>query len=197
LGSAQPVFQSKDQNKELNDISPDGRYAIYDTGADHNGIWALPLFGDRKPFAFVQSSPHDGSAVFSPNGRYVAYNSDETGRREIYVQTFPQPTGRWQISASGGVEPMWRRDGKELFFLTLDEKLMAVNVNTASPGFEVGIPKELFQAQLIPLWFWRNLYVPSPDGQRFLMLAPVGQAKQEPITVVVNWPALLKSRGSR
>ncbi len=192
LGTAQPVFQSENQNKELNDVSPDGRYAIYDTGADHNGIWGLPLFGDPKPFAIDQSSPHDGSAVFSPNGRYIAYNSDETGRREVYVQTFPQPTGRWQISASGGVEPMWRRDGKELFYLTLDQKLMAVDVNTTSGTFEAGIPKELFQADLIPLWLWRNIYVPSRDGQRFLMLVPVGEAKQEPMTVVVNWPALLK-----
>ncbi|MFZ0336724.1 MAG: hypothetical protein WAL45_01735, partial [Terracidiphilus sp.] len=195
LGSTQPVFQSKDQNKELDDLSADGRYLVYDTGADHIGLRGLPLFGDRKPFIFVQSSPHDGCAAFSPNGHYVAYTSDETGRAEVYVQTFPQPNGKWQISASGGTEPMWRRDGKELFFLTLEQKLMVVDVNTASPGFQAGIPKPLFQAQLIPLWLWRNIYVPTPDGQRFLMLTPAGDAKPEPITVVVNWPALLKSSG--
>lgn len=87
---------------------------------------------------------------------------------------------------------MWRRDGKELFYLTLDERLMVVNVDTASPAFQAGIPKELFQTQLVPTSYWRNIYVPSPDGQRFLMLAPSGQAKPQPITMVVNWPTLLK-----
>jgi eukaryotic-like serine/threonine-protein kinase len=199
LGSTQPVFQSKDQAKYLNDLSADGRYAIYDTGtsAGATQLWGLPLFGDRKPFAFVQGGFGAASAQFSPNGRYLAYASSETGRNEIYVQTFPEHTGRWQISASGGAEPMWRRDGKELFYLTPDEKLMAVDVNTTSPSLQAGIPKELFQAQLIPLWVWRNIYVPSPDGQRFLMLAPASNAKPEPITVVVNWPALLKGSKSR
>jgi eukaryotic-like serine/threonine-protein kinase len=194
LGSTQPVFQSKDQNKEIDDVSADGRDAVYFTGTDHHGIWGLPLFGQRRPFAIDQGSKINGSAMFSPNGRYVAYGSRESGRYEIYVQTFPQQTGRWQISAAGGIEPMWRRDGKELFYLTLDEKLMAVDVNSVSPGFQAGIPKELFQAQPIPtpLWYWRNIYVPSSDGQRFLMLSPAGEARQEPITVVVNWMSLLK-----
>jgi hypothetical protein len=88
--------------------------------------------------------------------------------------------------------PMWRRDGKELFYLTEDGKLMAVDVNTTSAAFQAGLPKELFQAQLVPLSYWRNIYVPSPDGQRFLMITPTGQAKPQPVTFVVNWPALLK-----
>jgi Tol biopolymer transport system component/tRNA A-37 threonylcarbamoyl transferase component Bud32 len=194
LGSTQPVFQLKDEAKYLNDLTADGRYAIYDTGTSANTtqLWGLPLFGDRKPFIFVQGAFGATSAQFSPNGRYLAYASNETGRNEIYVQTFPEHTGKWQISASGGTEPTWRSDGKELFYLTLDEKLMAVDVNTESPSFQAGIPKPLFQAQLVPLSYWRNIYVPSPDGQRFLMLVPANETKAPPITVVVNWPALLK-----
>jgi len=204
LGSTQPVSVSKDQAQAIDDLSPDGRYAVYDTMGGDNGsqLWGLPLFGGRKPFAFVrsnagQSSFIAASAQFLPNGRYLAYSTNETGRQEVYVQTFPQHTGKWQISASGGSEPMWSRDGKELFYLApgdnaSDTKLMSAAVNTDSPAFQAGIPKQLFQTQLIPLWFWRNIYAPSPDGQRFLMIAPAGQTKQQPITVVVNWPALLK-----
>ncbi len=195
LGTTEAVFQSTDQRKYLNDLTMDGRYASYDDGAVHGRtqLWVLPLFGDRKPFAFIQGGGFDArSAMFSPNGRYVAYTSSETGRDEIYVQTFPQQTGKWQISASGGTSPMWRRDGKELFFLTPDQKLMAVDVNTTAGTFQAGIPKELFQTQAIPPSYWRNIYVPSGDGQRFLMLTPASEAKAAPITVVVNWTATMK-----
>ena len=179
LGTAQPVFRSSDQLKAINDLSPDGRYAIYDTANsfDTSQLWGLPLFGDRKPFAFVQGKFGATSARFSPIGRFLAYTSNETGRKEVYVQTFPEHTGKWQISTSGGEQPMWSRDGKELFYLAAgnngtDTKLMSVAVNTGSAAFQADIPKELFQTQLIPFWFWRNLYVPSPDGHRFLMVAP-------------------------
>jgi Tol biopolymer transport system component len=195
VGNAAVVIQSNDQAKYLNDLTTDGRYAIFDKGGASNGtaLWTLPLFGDRKPSAFIDRAGFRAvSAQFSPNGRFVAYASNETGRYEIYVQTFPQQTGKWQISASGGTDPMWRRDGKELFFLSLDEKLMAVDVNTNAGTFQAGIPKELFQAQSIPPWYWRNIYVPSADGQRFMMVAPAIDAKPAPITVVVNWTAMMK-----
>ncbi len=194
LGGADPVFQSKNQTKYLNDVTTDGRYAIFDNGGASNetALWALPLFGDHKPIPFVGGGLSASSAQFSPNGRYVAYRSTETGRNEIYIQTFPQQTGKWQISASGGTEPMWRRDGKELYFLSPDQKLMAVDVKTEAGTFEAGIPKELFEAQSIPPWYWKNIYVPSADGQRFLMLAPANEAKPAPITVVVNWTTMLK-----
>ncbi len=191
LGSTQPLLQSA-QEKHLDDLSSDGRYAIYDTANDHEGLWALPLFGDRKPFPFVQSNFLAVSAVFSPNGRYVAYMSGETGSYEIYVQTFPQQTGKWQISTAGGLQPEWSRDGKELFYLARDSRLMAVDVNTTAATLEAGIPKPLFQTQLDSTYRGRNFYVVSPDGQRFLLLEPVNDAASPPITVVVNWPALLK-----
>lgn len=194
LGSTQPVYQSKGQGKALDDLSTDGRYAIFDNmgSVDSKQLWALPLFGERKPFVSVQGAFGALSARLSPNGRYLAYASNETGRLEVYVQTFPQPTGKWEVSTTGGAEPMWRRDGRELFYLTPDQKLMAVDVNTTAPSFRAGIPKELFQAQLVPISYWRNMYAASPDGQRFLMVVPADEAKSEPITVVVNWPALLK-----
>jgi serine/threonine protein kinase/Tol biopolymer transport system component len=200
LGSTRPVFQSGDQKKALDDLSADGRYAIYDTATTVSSaqVWVLPLFGDRKPFPYVQGNFGAGSAKSSPNGRYLAYDSNETGRTEIYIQTFPEHSGKWQVSVSGGVQPMWRRDGKELFYLTPDQKLMAVDVNPASSAFQVGIPRQLFQAHLVPgMTQWRNVYVPAPDGQKFLMIVPASESKPEPITVIVNWTALLRRSGSK
>lgn len=196
LGNTVPVFQSKDHLKLFDDASRDGRYVLYQsqTSSGSSDLWALPLFGERKPFAFVQTGFLNFSARFSPNGRFVAYFSNESGTWQVYVQTFPQPAGKWQISVANGVDPMWSGDGKELFYLTLDDKLMAVPVNTDSAAFQPGIPKELFQTRLTQLNISRNVYTVSPDGQRFLMLTPVGAGQPEPLTVVVNWPELLKNR---
>jgi serine/threonine protein kinase len=196
LGNEQLLFQSKSEGKRPDDVSPDGRYAIYDAqiSAASDELWALPLLGERKPFSLVQGIFFANSARFSPSGRYVAYTSYETGSPEVYVETFPQPTGKWQISATRGWEPMWRHDGKELYYLTPDNQLMAVAVDSDSAAFQAGIPKQLFQAQVIPSRGLRNVYVASPDGQRFLMLTATGAPKPLPITVVVNWAGLLKKQ---
>jgi len=193
LGNAQPFFQFPEHALHLDDLSSDGHYAICDTAAINTELWALPLFGDRKPFPFVQGNFRAISGAFSPNSRYVAFASNETGNLQVYVQTFPQQTGKWQISPAGGLQPMWSRDGKELFYLALDGKLMAVDVKTRSATFEAGIPKPLFQTQLSATYQGRNMYVVSPDAQHFLLLAPAAPARPDPITVVVNWPALLKN----
>jgi eukaryotic-like serine/threonine-protein kinase len=193
LGNSQLVYASRDQSKNLTDWSPDGRYALYDTDTIPDDLWALPLFGDHKPFALVEDNFYAHNARFSPDGRYIAYTSIETGQQEVYVQTFPQHLGKWQVSTSGGEEPMWRQDGKELFYLKGDNTVMSVDVSTSSGGFQAGIPKPLFRPQIDQLGL-RNSYVVSPDGQRFLMLVPTGEARPEPITVVINWPALLKKQ---
>jgi eukaryotic-like serine/threonine-protein kinase len=196
LGTAEPILVSKDQSKFVDDLAPDGRYAIYDTagGVNSTELWVLPLTGERKPFPFIQGSFGAREARFSPNGRYVAYASNETGRLEIYVQTFPEHLGKWQISTTGGSEPVWRRDGKELFYLNPDDKMMAVEVNTDLAKFQAGIPAPLFQAQLITGYLWRNRYNVSADGQQFLMLEPTGETTAAPITMVLNWPALLEKK---
>jgi serine/threonine protein kinase/Tol biopolymer transport system component len=192
LGNAQLVFQSSQQNVNLDALSPDGHYAMYMSPSPTNNEWAAPLTGGGKPFAFLQGNFVEERSRFSPDGRYIAYVSNETGRAEVYVQTFPQHLGKWQISTAGGNEPMWRGDGKELFYLGPDNGLMAVDVTTGSGKFQASEPKPLFKQALDNLGQWRNSYAVSPDGKRLLMLVSAGEAKPEPITVVVNWPALVK-----
>ncbi len=191
IGDSQIVFASKDQQKSVNDWSSDGRYVVYDTTVLPANLWILPLFGDRKPIPFVQAAYNTREAFFSPNGRYIAYISDESGTYQIYVQTFPDRTGKWQVSAAGGQHPQWRRDGKELFFLSGD-KMMAVDVTTDGPQFEAGTPKPLFEADFLSGAFQPTTYVVTPDGQRFLAVTPVAQQAISPIAVVTNWPSDLK-----
>ena len=193
LGSAEVVYESKSQYKSVDDVTSDGRYALFETQDLLLSLWRLPLFGERKAFSLVKGSFDAGHSQFSPNGRYVAYTSDETGRLGVFVQTFPEQRGKWQVTVNGGWGPMWRRDGKEMFYLGLDGKMMAVEVKTDAAQFEAGEPIQLFQTQLQESWR-RNQYVVTPDGQRFLLVNPREPEKREPITVVVNWPALLKKQ---
>ncbi len=196
LGDSELVFASKEQQKSLDDWSSDGRYVAYDLTSAPTSLWILPLFGDRKPIPFVQGNFGARQARFSPNGRYVAYASEETGNYQIYVQTFPQPSGKWQVSTAGGVNPEWRRDGKELYFLS-NAGLMAVDVDTTGPQFEMGIPKPLFEADFVAgsgnAGFPNAPYRVTADGQRFLAVTTTGQQTfSSPITVVLNWAADLK-----
>jgi len=143
------------------------------------------MFGDRKPYPFLDREFDEPFARFSPDGRWVAYTSDETGTSEVYVREF-QGSGRsWRVSINGGSLPRWRRDGKELFYFS-GEKLMAVDVKAGGSSFEPGVPKLLFEKNGT-----RN-YDVSGDGQRFLVAVPVEESSSEPITVVLNWTADLK-----
>jgi len=189
IGDSQLVFASKDQQKSVDDWSSDDRYVVYDTTSPGR-LWVLPLFGDRKPAPFVQDNYDTRQARFSPNGRYIAYASNQSGQYEIYVQTFPQASGKWQVSTGGGNHPEWRRDGKELFFVS-GKSLMAVEVNTDGPQLSASIPKPLFEADFLP-GFSNSIYAPTADGQRFLAVTTIEQQAISPITVVTNWTSDLK-----
>ncbi|MGO9640032.1 MAG: protein kinase domain-containing protein [Candidatus Acidiferrales bacterium] len=191
IGNSQLIFASKDQQKSVNDWSPDGRYVVYDTTSP-GSLWVLPLFGDRKPFLYVQGSTEAREARFSPNGRYIAYSSNETGNYEVYVATFPDHTGKWQVSAGGGAHPEWRGDGKELFFIS-GGKLVAVDVSTIGAQFQAGVPKPLFAPDFRPdRGSGNGVYAVTADGQRFLVATTIEQQTIAPVTVVTNWTADLK-----
>jgi Tol biopolymer transport system component len=184
-------------SKELVDRSSDGRFLLYN---DHDastgsGLWTLPLFGDRKPQPFLQTRFITRHARFSPEARWVAYVSGESGRLEVYVESFPIPSGKKQISIDGGTQPRWRRDGRELFFLAADGKLMAVPIK-GDAALEIGAPAALFEAHIgapfgdASTFLERQQYDVTPNGERFLINRASSEAL--PITVVLNWTAGLK-----
>jgi serine/threonine protein kinase len=180
-------------NLVCSDWSPDGRYVIASVPQQTTGddLWLIPLSGDKKPFKFLGPPSDQIHGNFSPDGRFVAYTSNESGRFQVYVQTFPLSDRKWQVSTDGGYEPRWRGDGHEIYYLSEDRKLMAVAVG-AGPSFAV--PKVLFQTRVPEgVTSRRTHYVPSRDGQRFLVNTQSGDAFPNPITVVLNWQADLKN----
>jgi Tol biopolymer transport system component len=128
------------------------------------------------------------NAQFSPDGRWVAYSSNETGNSEVYVSPFPSADGKWQVSRGGGEEPRWRRDGKELFYLSAEGKMMAVAVKTGS-NFEAGSPVALFQTHLRqPISLMELVsYDATADGQKFLINTKVDEPNAAPLSIILNW----------
>jgi Tol biopolymer transport system component len=173
--------------KNTMDWSPDGRFILYRvlSANTKNDIWVLPMFGDRKPYPLLQTEFDEAWARFSPNGRWVAYTSNETGTSEVYVREFQGSGERWRVSTGGGILPLWRRDGKELFYNS-GGKLMAVDVKADRSSFEPGVPKLLFERS------GGGNFDVSRDGQRFLIPVLVEESSPEPITVVLNWTADVK-----
>jgi WD40 repeat protein len=172
----------------------DGKFLLYfvPTGAATGHLWLLPMSGDRKPRPFNHTKDSEIPAEVSPDGRWIAYVSDENGRREIYVTSFPDATGKWQVSTTGGDNPRWRNDGKEMFF-TASDRFVAVDVETTGAQFDVGVLRPLFNVRVPPPALGtRSTYAVSPDGQRFLINMWDPKAAFAPITVVVNWPEALK-----
>jgi Tol biopolymer transport system component len=178
------------------DCTPDGR-AIVGRGsfADRRGMWTLPLLEPRSPsyLPWMRGGEEAATSQLSPDGRWLAYRSNESGSNEVYVRDFPSGGTRWLVSSAGGIEPRWRRDGRELYYLAADRTMMAVAVR-AGATFEAGKPTPLFKTRASGSSFGtlsRNQYDVTPDGQRFLILQPVAD-KPSPITVVVNWTAALR-----
>lgn len=194
VGEEKSLLRS-DRSKFPDHWSDDGRFLLYREQDPKNqwGVWALPLEGDLKPFPLVQTPFNEFQARFSPDGRWFAYTSDETGRPEVYVQRFPQSGGKWQVSTSGGVQPRWGRNGRQLYFHAPSNEAMVVELAlTPDGGFAADVPRRLFGVILANRVTDRNSWDVTPDGQRFLINATTNQAAQTagqvtPITVVVNW----------
>jgi Tol biopolymer transport system component len=182
--------------KYATSLSRDGRFLLYTVvnPKTKSDLWMLPLNGDHKPIPFLRTEFNESSGQFSPDGHWIAYTSDESGGDEIYVRGFSSSSaqgvwdseGKWLISKGGGTGPRWRGDGKELFYVASDGKLMSVDIR-AKPVFEAGAPRPLFQ---LPLGFI-GVEV-TADGRRFLVAVPVAQSASVPFTVVLNWQTTLK-----
>ena len=173
------------------DVSRDGKYLLYEeldpsSAAD---LWVLPLNGERKPFPYIKTNYMETSARFSPDGRWVAYVSNESGNYEIYVQSFPRPAQAIRISSEGGMDPRWRQDGRELFFVSSDGRFMAADVKSDG-SFSAGLPKPLFRFSG-NVQTTRRSYWPGPDGQRFLVMKMSDESAAQ-IQVTVNWTEALK-----
>jgi len=173
-------------------ISRDGKWLLYFANPEGEGvgdIYALPMTGDRTPQRIVRSPFSDVEPQLSPDGKFVAYVSGGTGESEVYVQPFPAGE-RSRISYTGGRQPFWRSDGRELFFVSPDSKLYAVEIKPG-PKFDYGTPQFLFEMRAEVLRV-RNSYIPSPDGTRFLVNMPL-DTTVPPIHVVRNWTSGLKN----
>jgi eukaryotic-like serine/threonine-protein kinase len=189
-GSEQEVG-NLDVHEQLSwDWSHDGKYLLFGKNIE---LWYLS-FPDGRPKPLFQAKWTVRNAQFSPDGRWVAYSTNETGSSEIYVSPFPGATSKWQLSRGGGEAPRWRRDGKELFYLSADGKMMAVAVKTGLPAvagasFEAGSPVALFQTHIRQPISYQDtfFYDVTGDGQKFLINTKVDEANAAPLSITLNW----------
>jgi Tol biopolymer transport system component len=180
------------------DWSRDGRSLLFFEAAPNTGfdLWVLPVTPDGepegKPRVYLRTQFNEQHGRFSPraNPRWMAYQSDESGQEEVYIDTFPEPQNKVRISTNGGRYPEWSPNGRELFYVSPDLKLMVVNVDKNGDSIATSTPRELF---ILPVYEnGLNPYRVAPDGQRFLVLALPERYASQPLTLVSNWPALFK-----
>jgi len=194
-GTAEPLFAS-DAQVYPTDWSRDGRYIAITTldpkGQTRYDIWVVPMVGDRKPFPYLQTPFNETDAVFSPDSHWrLAYVSDESGKAEVYLSSFPGGGGKWQVSRGGGGQPEWNRDGSALYYVGPGGKMMEASIKTKSTTAAVGAPRELFEQPMAAASVGGRNYYVSGDGKRFLLVEAPPRVIS-PFTLVTNWPAELK-----
>jgi DNA-binding winged helix-turn-helix (wHTH) protein/Tol biopolymer transport system component len=190
-GNEEILFESGEV-KVIRSWSSHGQFIAYERGQyPKREVWVLPLIGERKPFPLQQPQSYQGDMAgpeFSPDGRFIAYDSWESGSQQVYVSSFPGPGGKQEVSTDGGWDPRWRRDGRELFFMD-EKKVMAVDVKPNGSSLDIGNARALFDAHSL---VWGDpVYDVTPDGKRFLVVT-VSDGTSETINLVVNWTADLK-----
>jgi len=195
-GDQELLVRAAGQNALPVDWSRDGRFLVYERDGERTNkkvLWILGLDGDRKPAPYLEASYNEFLAQFSPDGKWMAYVSDESGHEQVYVRAIPPTRPPVQVSIAGGSQPRWRLDGRELFYVSADQKVTAVPIRFTAAGVEAEPPQPLFDfvpgTGGGPTMF---NYQPAADGQRFLMLVAPADEALVPITVVLNWQAGLK-----
>lgn len=173
-------------------FSPDGRTLVFHEQNPTTSwdVWALSLDGERKPTLLLGTPGMECCGVVSPDGRFLAYVTDESGRPEVHVTPYPGAGRKWQVSSQGGSYPRWRKDGREIVYQALDGSVTAAAVSTAGEGFSVGAETALFKTR-VPV---TNEYVlrPTADAQRFLVVETMGEDVALPLTLTLGWQALLR-----
>jgi Tol biopolymer transport system component/tRNA A-37 threonylcarbamoyl transferase component Bud32 len=193
-GDTETLLETPNVSEFLPNLTTDGRFAVYmrsdATTRTGNDIWAVPLSGDRKPFPIVQTNFNDVTPAVSPDGKWLAYANNETGHYEVYVTPFPGGGSKWQVSTSGGGEPHWRRDGKELYYLSADNHMMAISLTAQGNGVALGVPQLLFQTSAVigPL----GPFDVTADGKKFLVNSETVQNAGVPLVLVQNWVSAMK-----
>jgi dipeptidyl aminopeptidase/acylaminoacyl peptidase len=187
---ADELLVQSGENKVSNDWSPDGRFLVYASlnPASKWDLWMVPMTAERTPRPLLQTPFNENQGQVSPSGRWIAYNSDETGRFEVYVQSFPDGGNKRAVSVGGGTEPVWRRDGRELFYLAPGGAVMAVEVGDATPP-RLGTPKELFRVAVARGGVSLTHFDVSADGQRLLVHTESPNGRDPSMRMLVNWPA--------
>jgi eukaryotic-like serine/threonine-protein kinase len=175
------------------DWSRDGRFILYEEEAgpgSKRSLWILPVApGDAEPRRYLNTAFNEGLGQFSPDTRWVAFQSDESGRYEIYIDTFPLPHGKVRISTTGGILPEWGADGRELFYVSADSMLVSVSLKPGTRSLVPSAPHTLFPLLVIDTDV--SPYDVARDGQRFLVLE-TAEGTARPLTIIANWPALMK-----
>ena len=193
-GQARKVFGPPGVMAYATDWSRDGAHLLVTTlNAQRNGdVWLVPTGPQGQPRALLESRYEEQDAVFSPDGRWIAYASNESGDFHVYVRSWPGLADVTRISVRDGRQPQWRADGRELYFATREGAIVAVPIAPGSGPLRAGSPERLFTTRLNLLQGMRNSYAPSPDGRRFLVLSPVVDRRSSPVTTVLNWTELMR-----
>jgi dipeptidyl aminopeptidase/acylaminoacyl peptidase len=168
-------------------VSSDGELLFFHQGGDGTNydIWVLPLSGEGEAYSFIETEFNEGGAMISPDGRWLAYVSDESGSPEIYVTAFPERGRKWQVSTDGGNSPRWKADGSEILYHATDGTLTAVGIENRSGGLLIGEAIPIYNTMIQP--FGAHFWAISEDGERILALEPMSEQSAPSLSVVVNW----------
>jgi serine/threonine protein kinase/Tol biopolymer transport system component len=204
IGVEERLIESRD-SLTTEDWSPDGRFLLYLTNSNDLAaktrfdLWWLPMTGNRQAVPYLSTPFHEARGQFSPDGKWVAYTSDESSPNDVYVQRFPSGGGKVRVSSKGGDWVRWPRDGREMFYIAADRRVMSVNVRAISGSLDFGTPQALFMIPVSPAPSGGGgsalyTYDVMPNGQRFLAAAPAGDAASPSMTVILNWTQELNQR---